>query len=107
RIIMHDVDALSGDLATYASGAKASIQLLANTSGLSEHLPKALGGFLRDNRDISVDVEERESADIAVAIASGAADLGFAAEHALSDTIERFLFSEDRLVLVTARRGDF
>jgi DNA-binding transcriptional LysR family regulator len=107
RIIMHDVDALSGDLATYASGAKASIQLLANTSGLSEHLPKALAGFLRDNRDISVDVEERESADIAVAIANGAADLGFAAEHALPDNIERFLFSEDRLVLVAPRRGAF
>jgi DNA-binding transcriptional LysR family regulator len=107
RIIMHDVDALSGDLATYASGAKASIQLLANTSGLSEHLPKALAGFLRDHKDISVDVEERESADIAVAIASGAADLGFAAEHALPDNIERFLFSEDRLVLVAPRRGTF
>jgi DNA-binding transcriptional LysR family regulator len=107
RIIMHDVDALSGDLATYASGAKASIQLLANTSGLSEHLPKALAGFLRDHRDISVDVEERESTDIAAAIASGAADLGFAAEHALPDNIERFLFSEDRLVLVAPRRGAF
>jgi DNA-binding transcriptional LysR family regulator len=107
RIIMHDVDALSGDLATYASGAKASIQLLANTSGLSEHLPKALAGFLRDNSDISVDVEERESTDIAAAIASGAADLGFAAEHALPDNIERFLFSEDRLVLVAPRRGTF
>ena len=107
RIIMHNVDALSGDLAAYASGSRASVQLLANTSGLSEHLPKALAGFLREHRDISVDVEERESTDIAAAIASGAADLGFAAEHALPDNIERFLFSEDRLVLVTPRRGAF
>jgi len=81
--------------------------LLANTSGLSEHLPKALAAFLRDHRDINVDVEERESTDIAAAIAAGAADLGFAAEHALPDNIERFLFSEDRLVLVAARRGAF
>jgi len=107
RIIMHDVDALRGDLAAYASGTRVSVQLLANTSGLSEHLPKALAGFLREHRDISVDVEERESTDIAAAIASGAADLGFAAEHALPDNIERFLFSEDRLVLVAPRRGGF
>jgi DNA-binding transcriptional LysR family regulator len=107
RIIMHNVDALRGDLAAYASGTKASVQLLANTSGLSEHLPKALAGFLREHRDISVDVEEHESTDIAAAIASGAADLGFAAEHALPDNIERFLFSEDRLVLVAPRRGAF
>jgi DNA-binding transcriptional LysR family regulator len=70
-------------------------------------LPKALAAFLREHPEISVDVEERESTDIAAAIASGAADLGFAAEHALPDNLERFLFSEDRLMLVAARRGEF
>ncbi len=107
RIVMHNVEAMRGDLAAYASGVKASVQLLANTSGLSEHLPKALAAFLREHHDINVEVEERESADIAAAITTGAADLGFAAEHALPDHVERFLFSEDRLVLVTARRGVF
>jgi DNA-binding transcriptional LysR family regulator len=107
RIVIHDVEALRGDLAAYAGGAKTSVQLLANTSGLSEHLPKALAAFLREHPDISVDVEERESTDIAAAITTGAADLGFAAEHALSENVERFLFSEDRLTLVTARRDDF
>ena len=106
RIVIHDVDALRGDLAAYASGAKTSVRLLANTSGLSEHLPKALAAFLRDHPDISVDIEEHESTDIAAAITTGAADLGFAAEHALPDNVERFLFSEDRLTLVTARRSD-
>jgi DNA-binding transcriptional LysR family regulator len=107
RIVLHDVEAMRGDLAAYASGVKASVHLLANTSGLSEHLPKALAAFLREHPDVSVDVEERESTDIAAAIATGAADLGFAAEHALPDNIERFLFSEDRLTLVTARHGAF
>jgi DNA-binding transcriptional LysR family regulator len=61
RIIIHDVDALRGDLAAYAKGVRASVQLLATTSGLSEHLPKALAAFLREHPDISVDAEERES----------------------------------------------
>jgi DNA-binding transcriptional LysR family regulator len=107
RIIMHEVDAMRGDLAAYASGARASVHMLANTSGLSEHLPKALAAFLREHSDINVDVEERESTDIAASIASGVADLGFAAEHALPDSFERFLFTEDRLVLVAARRSAF
>jgi DNA-binding transcriptional LysR family regulator len=107
RIVMHDVDAMRGDLAAFAGGAKASVHLLANTSGLSEHLPKALAAFLREHPDINVDIEERESADIAAAIVAGAADLGFAAEHALPEQVERFLFSEDRLTLVAARRGAF
>ncbi len=107
RIIMHEVEAMRGDLAAYAGGARASVHMLANTSGLSEHLPKALAAFLREHSDINVDVEERESIEIAASIASGAAELGFAAEHALPDSFERFLFTEDRLVLVAARRGAF
>jgi len=106
RIVIHQVEAMQGDLAAYASGIRASVLLLANTSGLSEHLPRALAAFLREHPDINVDVEERESADIATAIASGVADLGFAAEHALPDSVERFLFSEDRLALVAARRSE-
>jgi DNA-binding transcriptional LysR family regulator len=107
RIVMHEVDALRGDLGAYASGARASVHMLANTSGISEHLPRALAAFLREYPDIDVDVEERESTDIAAAIASGSADLGFATEHALPDSFERFTFTEDRLVLVSARRSGF
>jgi len=66
-------------------------------------LPKALAAFLGQHPHISIDVEERESAEIAQAIVNGAADLGLAAEHALPDSIERIPFSDDRLVLVTAR----
>ena len=107
RLVIHNIDNLRGDLARFASGVRASVHLLANTSGLSEHLPRALAVFLREHPDINVDVEERESADIAAAIATGAADLGFAAEHALPDHVERFSFGEDRLMLVASRRGDF
>jgi DNA-binding transcriptional LysR family regulator len=107
RLIMHDVELMRGELAAYSSGVRASVHLLANTSGLSEHLPKALAAFLREHSDINLDVEERESTDISAAIASGAADLGFAAEHALPENFERFLFSEDRLMLVAPRRGEF
>ncbi|QWG22783.1 LysR family transcriptional regulator [Bradyrhizobium sediminis] len=106
RLILHNVEAMRGDLAAYASGVRASVHLLANTSVLSEHLPKALAAFLREHPDINVDIEERESADIAAAVAGGAAELGFAAEHALPDHIERFAFCEDRLMLVAARRGE-
>src|ERR1700742_3724232 len=107
RLVIHNVDAMRGDLARFAAGVTANVLLLTNTSGLSEHLPKALASFLRENPAINVDVEEHESTDIASAIVAGAADLGFAAEHALPEQIERFTFSEDRLTLVTAKKGPF
>ena len=105
RIIMHNVDAMRGDLVAFSRGMKATVRLLANTAGLSEYLPRALAAFLAEHPHVSIDVEERESTDIAQAIATGAADLGLAAEHALPDSLERILFSEDRLVIVAAR-GD-
>ena len=83
RVVIHNVEAMRGDLLAYASGAKATVRFLANTSGLSEYLPKALAAFLSQHPHISIDVEERESSDIARAILTGSADLGLAAEHAL------------------------
>ncbi|MFL6835999.1 MAG: LysR substrate-binding domain-containing protein [Bradyrhizobium sp.] len=106
RIVIHNVEAMRGDLAEFARGVKATVRLLANTSGLSEYLPKVLAAFLAEHPHISIDVEERESGEIAKAIVTGAADLGLAAEHALPESIERIPFSEDRLVLVTARHDE-
>jgi DNA-binding transcriptional LysR family regulator len=106
RIIIHNVDAMRGDLLAFSRGMKATVRLLANTAGLSEYLPKALAVFLAEHPDVSIDVEERESADIAQAIAAGAADLGLASEYALPDNIERIPFSEDRLVIVVSRQDE-
>jgi DNA-binding transcriptional LysR family regulator len=39
RIIIHNVETMQGDLARFASGQRANVQLLANTVGLAEHLP--------------------------------------------------------------------
>jgi DNA-binding transcriptional LysR family regulator len=106
RIVLHNVETMRGDLAAFSRGVKATVRFLANTSGLSEYLPKTLAGFLAEHPHISIDVEELESGEIARAIATGAADLGLAAEHALSDNIERIPFSEDRLVLVAKRQDE-
>ncbi|THD70571.1 MAG: LysR family transcriptional regulator [Bradyrhizobium sp.] len=106
RVIMHNVDAMQGELMAFARGMKATLRLLANTSGLSEYLPKVLAAFLAQHPHLSIDVEERESIDIANAIATGAADIGLVAEHTLPDSIERIAFSEDRLVIVAARHDE-
>jgi DNA-binding transcriptional LysR family regulator len=107
RVVLQSVEVLRGDMAAHAGGASASVHMLANTVGLSEHLPKALAVFLREHPRISLDVEERESADIAQAIAEGVADIGFAAEHTLPETLERFAFTTDRLMLVSGPRSPF
>src|ERR1700744_2554977 len=49
RIIMHNVDAMRGDLLAFSRGMKATVRLLANTAGLSEYLPKALAAYLAEH----------------------------------------------------------
>ena len=105
RIVLHQVVTMQGELTAYARGLKARIHMLANTSGASEHLPKALAAFLAKYPALSVDVEERESAEIATALASGAADIGLAVEAMLPEGLDRFPFCDDRLVLI-APPGD-
>ncbi len=46
RVVLHRVAAMQGDLTTYARGLKARIHMLANASGATEHLPRALASFL-------------------------------------------------------------
>jgi DNA-binding transcriptional LysR family regulator len=105
RLIVQQVERMRGDLACYARGVSGTVRLLSNTAATSEHLPRVLASFLADHPTLNVDVEERESVDIAEAIASGVADVGIASAAALSDAVQAFPFRNDQLMVV-APRGD-
>lgn len=105
RIVTQQVESMRGDLGAFARGLSGSVHVLSNTAAFSEHLPRALASFLKANPTISVDLEERESASIAEAIAAGSADIGIANDAALPDGVRAHPFREDRLVLVIPK-GD-
>ena len=105
RVINRQVERMRGELGSFARGLSGSVRLLSNTAALSEHLPRVLARFLSENPTLDLDIEECESADIAQALAAGAADVGIASAAALPDGIAQFPFREDALVLVVPR-GD-
>lgn len=105
RLVLQNVRMMQGELATFATGIRANVRLLANTAAYVEHLPRALSSFLSAYPDIAIDVEEHESSDIAHALASGAADLGIAVSDALPNGIARYPFCDDRLVAVVPLTG--
>lgn len=104
-LIVSQVDRMRGDLGNFARGLAGSVRLLSNTSALSVHLPRVLAAFLAANPTLNLEIEERESAEIATALATGAADIGIASAAALPEGIEQFPFRDDVLVVVV-RRGD-
>ncbi|UTD30166.1 LysR family transcriptional regulator [Bradyrhizobium sp. WD16] len=100
RGVLGSIAALKGEFAADGRGATAEIRLLANTAGLSEHLPVPLAAFLRGHPGLTVAVEELQSARVGEIIASGGAELGVAIDRAVPSELEAFAFCEDHLALV-------
>src|SRR6202012_426751 len=100
RSILGQVEQMRGELRSYGTGLKGSIKLLSNTAGLASFLPHQLSRFLAANPDLSIDLHERPSTEIVVAIAEGRADLGVVADSADLAALETHAIAQDQLVVV-------
>ena len=76
RELLADAERLSVDLRDYSRGLQGNVRVLANASSLLELLPARLMRFSISHPNIRVDVEERPSPDISLALLDGRADLG-------------------------------
>lgn len=100
RIILFQVEQMRGELGGFGGGLKGRVRLLCNTAALIGYLPPRIRQFLVEHPDLSVDLDERPSVEIALAIAEGRADLGVAADVADLALLETRPLIEDRLVAV-------
>jgi DNA-binding transcriptional LysR family regulator len=104
RIILFQVEQMRGELGGFGRGLKGRVRLLCNTAALIGYLPPRLCQFLVEHPDLSIDIEERPSVEIALAVAEGRADLGVAANVADLAALETRPLIEDRLMAVFGRR---
>jgi DNA-binding transcriptional LysR family regulator len=100
RLILGQVEQMRGDLRPFATGLKGRIRLLSNTAALASFLPHVLCRFLAVHPDLSVDLEERPSPEIALAVAEGRADLGLVADITDLTGLQTVLLAPDQLVVV-------
>jgi DNA-binding transcriptional LysR family regulator len=103
RSIGTAVEKMRGDLRSFSSGLKGEIRMLSNTAALVELLPAALRRFLAAHPDVDIDIEERTSADIVLAVAEGRAEFGVIANTTDLGGLDTIPLSADRLVLVLPR----
>lgn len=104
RIMLFQVEQMRGELGGFGRGLKGRVRLLCNTAALIGYLPPRLRQFLVEHPDLSVDIEERPSVEIALAIAEGRADLGVAADVADLAALQTRPLIEDRLMAVLGPR---
>ncbi|MBR0733801.1 LysR family transcriptional regulator [Bradyrhizobium japonicum] len=102
RLILDQVEQMRGELRSYGTGLRGRIRLLSNTAGLAAFLPPRLGRFLVAYPDLSIDLYERPSAEIARAILEGRADLGIVAYHTGLEALQTHVIAQDQLVAVVS-----
>jgi DNA-binding transcriptional LysR family regulator len=102
RAILGQVEQMRGELRSYATGLKGRIRLLSNTAAMTAFLPPQLCRFLAAYPDLSIDLEERPSADIVQAMVGKRADLGIVADVTDLGTLQTHLVSSDQLVVVVS-----
>jgi DNA-binding transcriptional LysR family regulator len=102
RLILDQVEQMRGELRTYGTGLRGRIRLLSNTAGLAAFLPYQLGRFLVAYPDLSIDLNERPSTEIALAIAEGRAELGVVADIADLAALQTRMIAQDQLVVVVS-----
>lgn len=100
RTILSQIEQLRGDMQEYVDGIKGHVRIYANTTSLSEYLPRVLRHFLQQNPDVNIDLRERLSHDIVRAVSEGQTDIGIVAGQVRTENLETIPYRQDRLVLV-------
>ncbi|SPB13680.1 LysR family transcriptional regulator [Caballeronia novacaledonica] len=103
RGILGQVEQMRGELRSFATGLKGRIRLMSNTAALAAFLPPRLSHFLAAHPDLSIDLDERPSVDIVLAIAESRADLGVVSDTADLGQLQTHLLAQDQLVVVANR----
>ena len=100
RLVLAQLEHLSGDLQEYAKGIKGHLRVFANTTALGEFLPPVLRSYLLTHPDVNIDLRERLSHDIVRAVSEGQTDIGIVAGTVRTENLEVIPYRRDRLVLV-------
>lgn len=98
--ILADVDQLASELSDHAAGVAGVVRLWANTSAVTEFLPDDLARFLAAHPGIRIELQEKDSSDVVLAVLDGRADLGIFADPTATTGVQTRVYRRDQLVLV-------
>jgi DNA-binding transcriptional LysR family regulator len=100
RIVLGNLAHLETELVGYRQGSRGHIRLFVNKSAILESLAQELGQFLALHPMIRVDLEEKLSPEIVLAVMENRADLGIFGGNILAPDLEAFPYRQDRLVAI-------
>lgn len=99
RLVVGQLEQLSGDLQEYGKGIRGHVRLHVNTTAM-EFLPPVLRDYLQSHPDVNIDLQQRLSHATVRALLEGSADIGIVAGDVRTESLEVIPWRRDRLVLV-------
>lgn len=104
RRMLLQMEQLAGDMQAFGQGLGTRIELLANTSAISEHLIAPLGSFMQANPQLRLELRECTSDAIARALMAGEADMGVLSNAVPAGSLHTQVWRDDPLVLLGPTR---
>lgn len=98
--LLQEMEALSRELSDLQQGVIRHIQLFAGTGAISQFLPPLMAQYSQAHPEIQVDLEERVSEQVVLALRERRADIGVFVEGTNADGLEATFFRFDELVLI-------
>lgn len=105
--ILQLVEQMDSQMLDFASGAKGSVRIAANTSAITQFLPEDLAGFVDQYPDVRIDLSELTSDEILSAVRAGFADLGIFSGMVEEPELDILTYRRDTLVLVMGQDHAF
>jgi DNA-binding transcriptional LysR family regulator len=98
--LLQEMEALSRELNDLQQGVVRHIQLFAGTAAISQFLPPLISKYSEEHPEIQVDLEERVSEQVVLALRERRADIGVFVEGTNADGLDAKVFRFDELVLI-------
>jgi DNA-binding transcriptional LysR family regulator len=98
--IIGNIEQMSAELSRFSSGAKGRVRVVANLSSIVQFLPEDVAAFGRAFPEVSIELEEENSADVLRIVDEHGADFGICNPVAGSEAFEQVPYRQDRLAVL-------
>ncbi len=98
--VLNEIEQLQHEIQPFSQGVRGHVRLFANATAICEFMPEVLARFFETNPAITVDLQERLSAEIVHAVLEGIADIGVISARVAADGLETLPYKKDQMVIV-------
>jgi DNA-binding transcriptional LysR family regulator len=100
--IIGNIEQMSAELSRFSSGAKGRVRVVANLSSIVQFLPEDVAAFGRVFPEVSIELEEENSADVLRIVGEHGTDFGICNPVAGSEAFEQVPYRQDRLAVLVS-----